>query len=146
MIQLLFNGMLAVLLANWALNDIPHAVGLLANPEPGARWIPPEEKYRLVKRTKRGSLVVIQREGDKAIIEVPNLEDMLDISKLLNASGIKWDMRSGISKSAWEGTPAHLRGSRGVGKGYPGYTVMFNFSDLEKVIGGRILQPLMLED
>lgn len=108
-------------------------------------YIPPEKKYRLVKRTKRGSLVVILREGDKAVLEIPNLEDMNDISNLLNASGIKWSTQSGISKPTWEGTPAYLREPRGVGEGYPGVTITFDYSDLEKVMEGRLLQPMMLE-
>ncbi len=115
------------------------------NPGHGAKWIPPEEKYRLVKRTKRGSLVVVQRKGDKATLEIPNLEDMNDISNLLNASGIKWSMQAGISKPTWEGTPAYLREPRDISGAYRGYTITFDYSDLEKVIEGRILQPLMLE-
>lgn len=146
MIQATFNAMMMVLLAKFMLNDLPHAAGMLANPEPNKKQILSEEKYRLVKRTKRGSLVVIHREGDKAIIEISNMEDMLDISKLLNASGIKWNMESGISKDAWEGTPARSRKPRGVSKGYPGHTITFDFGDLEKVINGRMLQSLMLED
>jgi len=109
------------------------------------RYVPPEEQYRLVKRTKRGSLVVVQREGDKAILEIVNYEDMLDISRLLDASGIKWDSRSGVSKHAWEDTPAYLRSPRGISKDYPGHTITFDYSDLEEVMGRRILQPLMLE-
>ncbi len=115
------------------------------NPGHEARWVPPEEKYRLVKRTKRGSLIVVYREGDRAELEIPNMEDMEDISNLLSASGIKWESRSGISKNAWEGTPAYLRTPRGISKGYPGRTVMFDYSDLERVIQGGILQPMMLE-
>ncbi len=52
--------------------------------------IPPEEKYRLVKRTKRGSLITIARVGDKAVLEITNYEDMLDVSNLLNEAGIEW--------------------------------------------------------
>lgn len=37
MIQQAVNGMLAILLANWALNDLPHAAGLVGNPSNG-RW------------------------------------------------------------------------------------------------------------
>ena len=44
--------------------------------------------FQLLKRTKRGSLVVVGHEGDKAKIELANFEDMQDLSNLLNASGI----------------------------------------------------------
>ena len=85
-------------------------------------YISPEEKYQLVRRTKRGSLVVIEREGSKATIDVTNYEDMLDISNLLNASGIKWHTES-------------IEGGR---------RVEFNFSDLEYVmsdLGEELMLP-----
>lgn len=114
------------------------------------RSFQPEKKYRLVKRTKRGSLVAIRREGDKAIIEVPNVQDMMDLSDLLNAAGIKWEVRTGISKSAWEGTPAHLRSSipfwHKITDPYPGNTVEFNFADLELVMGQMRPSFLLLEE
>lgn len=120
----------------WEGPPIPRALG---------KYIPPEEKYRLVKRTKRGSLVVIQREGGKATLEVANIEDMMDISRFLRVSGIKWDIQSGISKSAWEGVPVYLRMPRGMGKGYPGYTITFDFSELERIVSPLEKEILLLE-
>lgn len=102
-------------------------------------------EYELVKRTKRGSLVVITKVGRQARLEIAKPQDMMDISKLLDASGIRWEIRSGISKPAWEGTPAWLRMERGpesirLGK-YPGHTIEFDFGELERVVRGV---PLML--
>jgi len=110
----------------------------------GGNPSPLEEKYRLVKRTKRGSLVVIEREGDKAKLEIPNLKDSRDISNLLSTAGIKFDSSGGISKNAWEGAPVGLRTERGVmakkSGTYPGLTLTFDFADLEKVMQGRFLK------
>lgn len=224
MIQTALNGMIAVLMARFVLNDVPHAAGLLdnSNSNPGLSqrgyyvttlgkealrspaelaeltlleqrvldnltegmqrvaqfkeiaglsWReiedtllglagrgyvgvrsgtdPNSEKYRLVKRTKLGSLVEIRREGDKAKIEISNIEDIRDISNLLNATGIKWDMSAGISKSAWEGMPQWRRIKRGPmserAGTYPGQTITFDYADLEKVMEGRILPYLKLE-
>ncbi len=128
MIQPLFNGVLAILLAKFCLNDIPHAAGITGNPK---RYIPPEEKYHMVRRTRRGSLVTIERVGNKAVLEITNYEDMTSISNLLNAAGIKWTMY------AKEDTfiPREKRYGRVL-------VVEFDFSELERVIKKL---PLMLE-
>lgn len=149
MIQEALNSMLTLLLAKFMLNDLPHAAGMYGNPNPGARYVPPEEKYRLVKRTKRGSLVVIQREGNLAKLEITNMEDMMGISHLLNAAGVKFTTEAGVGKHAWEETPAYIRTPReppSIRAGtYPGHTLLFDYSDLERVMEERILQPLLLE-
>lgn len=113
------------------------------------KYVPPEEEYRLVKRTKRGSRVVIRREGNQARVELANHEDATDISNLLNAAGVRFESESGISKSAWEGIPVYLRqerGPMGVEHGtYPGITITFDYGELERVMQGGILQPMMIE-
>ena len=102
-------------------------------------YVPPEEKYRLVRRTKRGSLITITRQGNEARLEITNLEDMNDISSLLNATGIVWGTESGISKPTWEGASPRSRISRGPESErlniYPGRTVTFDFTELERIIG-----------
>ena len=84
-----------------------------------------------------------------ALLEITNLEDMQDVSNLLNAAGIKRDTYTGISKSTWEGTPAYLRPERGpasVRAGiYPGKTIKFNFADLESVMNEMGTSHLLLE-
>ncbi len=128
MIQPLFNSMLAILLAKFCLNDIPHAAGLAGNPK---RYVPPEEKYHMVRRTRRGSLVTIERVGNNAVLEITNYEDMTSISNLLNAAGIKW------TTYAKEDTfiPREKRYGRVL-------VVEFDFSELERVVKDL---PLMLE-
>jgi len=88
----------------------------------------PEERYRLVKRTKRGSLITIEREGSKAVIDVTNLEDMRDLTHLLDAAGISWNMYQ----------PPEL-----IGKGW---RIDFNFADLESVVSQMRLSSLLLEE
>ncbi len=104
------------------------------------QYVPPEEKYRIIARTKRGSLVVVTRDEDEAKIEIANFEDMNDISNLLNATGIVWKSHSGISGIAWEAVPPYLRGERSPEtirlNIYPGRTVVFDFAELERVMGG----------
>lgn len=105
---------------NSFLKWVPRTHGKSSNP-----YVPPEEKYRLVRRTKRGSLVTIERVGQKARLEVTNPEDMRDISNLLNASGIQWIMFQEPTQQ------------------FIGWIIEFDFSELERVTKGL---PLMLEE
>ena len=97
-------------------------------------YVPPEEKYWLIKRTRRGSLVTIERVGNKAVVEVTNYEDMMDISGLLNAAGIKWKghrkERTFIPREKRYG---------------PTWIAEFDFSDLEEVIMNLEDRKLLLE-
>jgi len=88
------------------------------------------EKYRLVKRTKHGTLVVIQREGNKAIIDTTSYEDMNDLIHLLDTAGINRELSQ----------PPHL-----VGKGW---RIEFDFSELEKIVTKEEEeeQPLLLNE
>jgi len=128
MIQPLFDGMITVLLAKFMLNDVPHAAGITGNPN---RYITPEEKYHLVRRTRRGSLITIERVGNKAVLEITNYEDMINISNLLNAAGIKWTTHSKEETFI----PREKRYGRV-------RVVEFDFSELERVVKDL---PLMLE-
>jgi len=140
MINTFASGMLAMMLTKFMMNDVPHAAGIYQSLE---------EKYRLIKRTKRGSRIVIQREGNLAKVELLNNEDAMQLSMLLNAAGIRYKSESGVRKDAWEGTPAHLREKRGVMSvkhgTYPGRTVTFDFGELERIMKDNMLMPTMIE-
>jgi len=111
------------------------------------KWMPEPQAgrmgnpgYAFVKRTKRGSLSIITKGEEKATLEITNQEDMQDITQLLTRLGVTFEMTPGISKSAWEGAPVDMRGPRpvriepGNKKAYPGWTVEFDFKELEKVM------------
>jgi len=83
---------------------------------PIPRRLSEHEKYSLVRRTRRGSLVVIEKEGNKAIIDVTDVDDMNDLHKLLTAAHIPYELSQ----------PPKLIGR--------GWRITFNFSDLAKVI------------
>ena len=52
-----------------------------------------KDKYILVKRTPRGSLVSIEIGGrEKCLIKTTNLEDLKDITDLLNRAGVDFRM------------------------------------------------------
>ena len=112
-------------------------------------YAPPEQKYRLVKRTKRGSLVVIQHEGNMAKLEITSMEDTNDITRFLYEACVMYRVEHCVSKGAWEGAPAHLRTKRDVpsikANYYPGLTITFDYGELERILAGLRLQPLMLE-
>ena len=86
---------------------------------------PLEEKYRLVKRTKRGSLVTIVRVGDKADLEITNYKDMLDVSNLLNEAGIEW--------TTYPKEKVFIPREKRYGRVL---IVKFDFSELERVVEG----------
>lgn len=73
-------------------------------------------RYRLVKRSRRGSLVTIEKVGNKATIDVASYEDMNDLTHLLNAARVEFKMSQ---------SPKHA--------GH-GWRVEFDFSDLEKAM------------
>lgn len=99
---------------------------------PSSSYVPPEEKYSLVKRTRRGSLVTIEKVGQRALLEVTNLEDMTDISNLLNAAGIKW--ASTLKENTF--IPREKRYGTA-------WIIEFDFSELERVMGSA---PFMSEE
>ena len=84
----------------------------------------PQEKYLLVRRTRHGSLVTIERKGTKAVIDITDADDMNRLARLLNTARIAWDLQQ----------PPEL-----VGKGW---RLVFNFSELEKAM--RSWEPLLL--
>ena len=89
------------------------------------KYTPLEEKYRLVKRTKRGSLVTIVRVGDMAVLEITNYEDMLDVSNLLNEAGIEW--------TTYPKEKVFIPREKRYGRVL---IVKFDFSELERVVEG----------
>lgn len=127
------------------------SLGYQMKKELSGRGMRLQRGYQYVKRTKRGSLVAITEREGRAIVEVPNHEDMFDLSNMLNHLGVRFDMRPGISKSAWEGAPIHMRQPRHrfakFTDPYPGWTVEFDFHELERVLSqsGMFLTPLLLE-
>lgn len=85
-----------------------------------------ENRYLLVKRTPRGSLVSIERASEgKCLIKITNPKDMVDISNLLNYAGIEWRM---FKKEAPTYKPMRLRV-----KPDEHWYVEFSFSDLAPV-------------
>ena len=134
-IQQLGYSMIQMMLVKFMMNDLPHLSGMIPNP---GKYVPPEEKYRLVKHTRRGSLIVVTKADDMAKLEVTNFEDMQAISRLLSASGIEWKTRRGVSKPVWEdASPLYRekRGAESIRLGlYPGSTIEFDFLELERVM------------
>ncbi len=128
MIQQAFSGMMRIMMAKFMFNDVPHAAGMYNNPK---RYVPPEEKYRVVRRTRRGSLVTVERVGNKAVMEITNSDDMRDISNLLNAAGIAWTAEHKESTFI----PREKRYGSAL-------VVKFNFDELERVVKEL---PLMME-
>ncbi len=100
--------------------------------------VPIEDRYRLVKRTKRGSRIAILSEGNQAKVELVNIEDANDVTSLLNAAGITYTSGSGVGKITWEDTPVQLRSKRGPmniqNRTYPGVTITFDFGELERLM------------
>ena len=116
MIEQALYGMLQMMLVKWCFNDLPHAAGLFSGPGPHHHW----EFY---KTTPRGSAIGISRDSGICYVGVACPEDMTDLSNLLNASGIQWDMYIGTSRT---GHPWPR---------YKAWVVQFNYSDLEQVVG-----------
>lgn len=92
-------------------------------------------KYLLVRRTPRGSLVSVQRSGgEKCLIKITNPEDMRDIANLLNYSGIEWRM--------FKKEPLSYKPMRSRVKPDENWYIEFNFSDLvpvQEVIETKLL-------
>lgn len=79
MIQQAFNGMIAVLLASWALNELPHAAGLLGltgRPTWYIRSKPPVEPYLYHHATYTG----LKRIAIRWAIEAPPGKDTISLT------------------------------------------------------------------
>ena len=84
-----------------------------------------DERYSLVRRTTRGSLVAVKRESNMAYLEVTNFEDMNEISSLLNAAGIQ--------RTTTRKEETYIPREKRYGFAW---VVEFDYSELEKVMGG----------
>ncbi len=95
-----------------------------------------EERWKLVRRTPRGSVVSIESKGrEKCLIKVTNMEDMSDITNLLNSSGVTW-------RSFKKELPIHRPMRKELPRD-PNLYIEFDFSDLGPV--KDILGPGVLE-
>ena len=88
------------------------------------------EQYSLVRRTTRGSLVAVKRESNMAYLEVTNFEDMNEISNLLNAAGIQ--------RTTTRKEETYIPREKRYGFAW---IVEFDYSELEKVMGGLSFLP-----
>ncbi len=104
------------------------------------KYVRPEDKTIVRKKTTRGSIITIIRdeEQDLARIEVTDVEDMMKISSALGKAGIAMDVKQGVSKHTWEDAlPQHkrVRGPMSKQKGeYPGLTIYFLSKRIDKVL------------
>ncbi len=67
MIQPLFDGMLVILLANWALNELPHATGLLGNPNEELFAPKQLQTVYVTKEAQQAMLDLIRRTKGKKV-------------------------------------------------------------------------------
>ncbi len=94
------------------------------------------ERWKLVRRTPRGSVVSVESTGrEKCLIKTSSMEDFLDITKLLNQSGVQWRMFH-------RETPPHKPMRKKLPRD-PNLYIEFDFLDLGPV--KDILGPGVLE-
>lgn len=96
-----------------------------------------EERWKLVRRTPRGSIVSIESKGrEKCLIKTTSLEDLRDITRLLDSSGIQWRM---FQRESPPYKPMRKRLPRD-----PNWYIEFDFADLGPV--KDFLSPGLLEE